>query len=145
MNAWTGPEFAIEDCQDIWKVSVPRLRDRVTEALGRLGGSGWPPDLEFLEVSLVPDAEIARIHGEFLGDPAPTDVITFGHGEIIVGVEVAAREARERGWPLERELLLYVIHGLLHLKGLDDGTPGEREEMTRAQEAILDAVWPLEP
>jgi len=53
--------------------------------------SGLLADVDALEVSLVSEDEIARIHGEFLDDPTPTDVITFDHGELIIGVEGSRR------------------------------------------------------
>ncbi len=100
-------------------------------------------ELEEVEISLISDASIAAVHGEFFEDPTPTDVITFPHGEILIGVETAAREAPRFGHEVERESLLYLIHGLLHLNGHDDREPEERETMHRLQESILNDVWPL--
>ena len=51
-------------------------------------------------------------------------------GEVVVGAEVARREARRYGWTPHDELLLYVVHGLLHLVGYDDAA-GRRAEMRR--------------
>jgi probable rRNA maturation factor len=98
--------------------------------------------LDEVEISLLDDPAIAAIHGDFLEDPTPTDVITFHHGEILVSVETAAREAETRGGPPLRETALYIIHGLLHLHGHTDADPGERRAMHAAQDRILDAVWP---
>lgn len=93
-------------------------------------------ELENIEVSLVSDRAIAKVHGEFLNDPTPTDVITFHHGEILVSAETAAREAVARKLPLEQELLLYIIHGMLHLRGHDDHEAGARRTMHRIQKQI---------
>jgi probable rRNA maturation factor len=142
------PELWIEDCQTSVAVDVPLLAERARRALGVLretspdGEPGFVTETEAVEISLVSDDEMARIHGEFLEDPTPTDVITFGHGELLVGAETAAREAAARGWPLERELLLYVVHGILHLQGFEDATDAGGTEMERVQERILAIVWP---
>ena len=102
-----------------------------------------------LSVTLTSDAEIATLHAEYLGVPGPTDVISFPLeddvgpetvlGEVVVSVDTAAREAAERGTSLERELLLYVIHGSLHLLGYDDQSEPERARMHARQEALLAA------
>src|SRR5436190_14746033 len=93
--------------------------------------------LEIIEISFVSDEAIAKVHGEFMGDPTPTDVITFQHGEIIISLDTAKRQAAENGELYEREVLRYMVHGLLHLAGWDDREETERVEMHRVQETIL--------
>ncbi|MFT4709272.1 MAG: putative rRNA maturation factor [Bacteroidia bacterium] len=115
-----------------------------------------------LSVVMVDDAEMIRIHDEYLGDPTPTDVITFDLneeqgdeqapdlpdelaallaeapvGELFVGVEMAERVARERGVSSERELALYVVHGVLHLCGFDDIQPADRAAMRVAEQVVM--------
>ena len=102
------------------------------------------PDLEEIEISFLDDAAIAGVHAQFMDDPAPTDVITFQHGEILISTETAIRQAGEGGHSPQRECALYMIHGLLHLNGHDDHSEAEFAEMKRIQEAILNQVWPLE-
>ena len=95
-----------------------------------------------LSVVFVADAEISRINRQFLGRRGPTDVISFpladGHdrltGEILISAETARREAALRRIPLQRELGLYVAHGILHLCGYDDTTPHKAKKM-REREA----------
>ncbi|NOY00239.1 MAG: rRNA maturation RNase YbeY [Verrucomicrobia bacterium] len=99
------------------------------------------PNLSEIEVNLVMDDKIAQLHDEFMGDPAPTDVITFHHGEIFISLETAEREGVKFGHSIEKEALLYLIHGMLHLNGHDDKTPDEREVMKSLQEQILAEVW----
>jgi len=67
----------------------------------------------------------------------PTDVITFDHGEIVIGAEVAIRQALDCGEGLEREVRRYMVHGLLHLHGYEDDTPDAAALMWAKQEAIL--------
>lgn len=98
------------------------------------------PQLSSVEVSLIGDEEIARVHGDFMGDPTPTDVITFHHGEILVSVDTAEREGPEHKNSIEEEVLLYLIHGLLHLNGHTDLVEPDREQMHSIQNEILRRV-----
>jgi probable rRNA maturation factor len=90
-----------------------------------------------ISVILVSDARISRIHKQFMNDPSPTDVITFQHGEIVISVETAKRQARQYGTTVVHELRLYLVHGLLHLCGFDDKTSLGAAEMKRVQERIV--------
>jgi probable rRNA maturation factor len=94
-------------------------------------------ELEEISAAIVSDRAIAGLHRTFMQIPGPTDVITFQHGEIVVSADTAAGCALEFGHTLETELLLYLIHGLLHLQGFDDHTDADRGVMTRLQETIL--------
>ncbi|MBN1418102.1 MAG: rRNA maturation RNase YbeY [Planctomycetes bacterium] len=95
-------------------------------------------------VSLVfaDDAMIRETNRKWLRRDRPTDVIAFPLegpedpilGEVMVSAETAAREALARGIPAERELLLYVVHGVLHVLGYEDGDSRSRRRM-RAREA----------
>lgn len=103
--------------------------------------------LRELSVVLVGDARMATLHQQFLNIPGPTDVLTFPFeadrrdrvisGEIIICTAEAVRSARRLGTAAEREVLLYAIHGLLHLHGLDDRTDAGFRTMHRTEDAIL--------
>jgi len=97
--------------------------------------------LATIEVALVDDGTSDRVHREFMDIEGATDVITFHHGEIVIGVEVAERQAADYEEPLARELLRYFVHGLLHLAGHEDEDPAEREAMEAAQEEIVARLW----
>ena len=109
-------------------------------------------DLE-LGVVVVDDAAIRRVNREFLAHDFETDVIAFDlrgggpgqDGEIYVSVDTAAREGADRGHGLRRELLLYCIHGTLHLLGYDDKRPAARRRMHARQEELLESVCPTPP
>lgn len=90
-------------------------------------------------VWLIADRRMALLHRKFLGLSRPTDVLTFQHGEIFISAETARRHARAFGNSLMRELKLYIVHGLLHLHGLNDQTPAEARAMKTTQEKILRA------
>ena len=95
---------------------------------------------EDIHVVFVSDARIAEIHRNFLSVDGPTDVITFRHGEIVISVETAERQANKFSTSFSRELELYFVHGLLHLAGLDDLTDDGFEKMAQAQEKIVEEV-----
>ena len=99
-------------------------------------------------VVLSEDADVAGVHEEFFGDPTPTDVMTFPMGgggtpgdpltgELMVGAEHAGRVAAELGRSVEEEVLLYVVHGCLHLCGHDDQDLEGRRRMRERERAIL--------
>ena len=110
----------------------------LTECLPRPAGAGGPlPRLGEVEVTLVSDATIARVHRDFMDIPGATDVITFGHGEIVISAETARANAAHYGRPLDEEIALYIVHGLLHLNGYEDKEPEAAARMHRLQEQIL--------
>ena len=116
-------------------------RKAVSEALQLGGESSVLQDIDEVEVSLVDDETIAEMHLQFMNIPGPTDVITFAHGEIHISVETAKRQSEEYANDFERELMLYVVHGLLHLAGYDDATERESNAMEELQSATLSKVW----
>jgi probable rRNA maturation factor len=103
-----------------------------------------------LSVTLLGDAEIARIAGRF-GRPArPTDVLAFAlregrgsaHrgaclGDVLISVDTAERQAHSRRRPLDLELRDLLIHGVLHLHGMDHETgPGDARRMRALEEHL---------
>lgn len=108
-------------------------------------GGGCPVlhELEEVEVALVSDRVIAQVHRRFMNIPGATDVITFEHGEIVVSVTTAQREALARMEPVSREALRYIVHGLLHLNGHEDAQKEEAAAMWQAQEEVMMRLWPL--
>jgi probable rRNA maturation factor len=92
---------------------------------------------EEIVVVFVSDARMQGIHREFMAVEGPTDVITFQHGEIVISVETAERQAKRFSTSFIRELRLYFVHGLLHLAGLDDTTEHGFKRMAAAQEQIV--------
>lgn len=121
---------------------VAFLRREVRRAVGLIGSQ-----IAELSIALVSDAEMSRLHRRFLGEDGPTDVLTFEldsdargdvtSGEIVICVPHARRVAAERGLRLRDELLLYAIHGLLHLSGHEDRTQRGFHRMHRIEDRIL--------
>ncbi len=98
-----------------------------------------------ISLAVVDDATIRRLHREFLDEDSPTDVMSFAleqsetslEGEVVVSAETAARTAPDYGWAAEDELLLYAIHGTLHLAGFDDTTDQCRADMRQQEQLVL--------
>lgn len=137
------PKASLFNRQKAHPVPLPWLRRVAKASLPACLAASRPREdavlatLAEIEITFVSDDEIARVHGEFLEDPTPTDVITFHHGEILISTETAARQATDHKHPFDHELALYVIHGLLHLAGWHDEEDAEAAEMARVQAGIL--------
>lgn len=135
----------IHDTCEIIRVDQERVSAAVAAALRHCGIMAGT-----IGIAVVDDKEIARIHESFLGDPSPTDVITFDlrddsasdtlEGEIVTSAETAKRIADAQGRDSFAELLLYVVHGCLHLAGYDDQQPADRIRMHETENAILTAL-----
>ena len=105
------------------------------------------PVLSDLSLALVGDRRMGQLHEQFMGIPGPTDVLTFPldtdsrgrvvTGEVVVCVPEALRQARARRVRVERELLLYALHGMLHLCGYDDRTTRDFRTMHETEDRIL--------
>lgn len=101
-----------------------------------------------LSVALVGDEEIRRLNGHYRSLDEPTDVLSFpveeplpsGRriiGDVIISVEKAARQARQRRRSLDDELEVLLVHGILHNLGYDHERSAEDEREMRAQERRL--------
>ena len=118
---------------------VRPLRSRLDRAL-KLLPRPLPPGVGAIDLVLVDRATMTQVHADFLGDPTETDVITFPYGEILVCPAVARDVALTLGHPVDEEVLLYALHGMLHLAGYDDKAPQDAREMAAAQEKLLREV-----
>lgn len=145
-------QITVQCRQTMIPVDTARLEQRLRRAL-----SDEQPMSAELTIVLVDDEEIHRLNREFLNHDWPTDVITFfdespempGNrptlrgsgrniaGELVVSVETAQREAVRHGWGIDDELLLYSVHGWLHLCGYDDLTDDERPQMRRREREVM--------
>jgi probable rRNA maturation factor len=100
-----------------------------------------------LGVVFVGDRRMIALHGQFMDLRTTTDVLTFPmqedgrgrmvSGEVYVCIAEARRQAKLRGIPVEHEVLLYALHGLLHLCGFDDRTEREHRKMHHKEDEIL--------
>lgn len=99
-----------------------------------------------LNLAVVDDGQISELHGQYLGIAGTTDVLTFDlrddpgqpvQGDIVVCMDEARRQAQDRGHDTRLELLLYAVHGLLHLLGEDDHDPADYEKMHKREDDLL--------
>ena len=140
-----GRAIHVHNRQRAVRFDLVWMRRVATLALAACEGEGITPgqaleSVEEVEVSILSDRAIAEVHMRFMNIAEPTDVITFEHGEIVIGAGTAARQAREYGQVLEHEFGLYVIHGILHLNGYDDLAEPAASQMKKTQTTILERV-----
>lgn len=96
---------------------------------------------------------MAALAGRFGREPRPTDVLAFsmlegpgaehrGHtlGDVVISLDTAARQAAEAGRPLAHELRDLLIHGVLHLLGLDHEEPADRRRMRELEAHVRDEL-----
>jgi probable rRNA maturation factor len=110
----------------------PRLRAFAQRLVEEVAGGGR------FRCLLTDDRELQRLNREFLGKDRPTDVLSFPEpgpdgflGEIAVSVERAAEQAREYGHSTDHEVCILMLHGVLHLLGMDHKR--DRGRMRRAE------------
>lgn len=134
VELFAEPELGLAQDEAAWRSAIWQLDEH----------SPWKAPSGELSVALLGDASHCQLHDEFLQDPTVTDVITFDGcadledgGEICLNVEQARREAAQRALPLGHELALYLVHGYLHLAGLNDHTPDEIAQMRKAEQDLL--------
>ena len=126
-------------------VRLPKIRKRDTTAwikavaaeYDRQGGDGGD--------MVVDDDKILEVNREYLGHDYYTDVITFDYdeddivsGDIVISLDTVRSNAALFGKTYEDELNRVIIHGILHLCGINDKGPGEREIMEAAENRALD-------
>lgn len=104
-----------------------------------------------VSVHFVDKESIGQLHAEYFSDPSPTDCISFPLdgpeveeqrvlGEVFVCPQVAAEYCAVHCGCVERETILYIVHGLLHCLGYDDIEDADRAEMRAAEARHLDAL-----
>jgi probable rRNA maturation factor len=136
------PKIAVQNLQRAIRVNVIDLERFAAKALASCLRIRRPKPTELrrlreIFVLLVSDRRMASLHRKFLQKPGPTDVLTFQHGEIFISAQTAQLHARCFGNSLQRELRLYVVHGLLHLHGFDDRAQAGARRMEKIQKKIL--------
>ena len=120
---------------------LPVQARRAAELAGVSGGE--------LNLTLVDDATMADLHERYKNVPGTTDVLTFDlrddpadplEGDVVLCVDEAVRQAAQRGHEPRLEVLLYAVHGLLHLLGEDDEDEAAAERMHRREDELLTAL-----
>lgn len=90
------------------------------------------------------DEKILEVNNEYLGHDYYTDIITFDYdegdvinGDLVISLDTVRTNAEKFSKPYEEELHRVIIHGILHLCGINDKGPGEREIMEAAENKAL--------
>ncbi len=127
---------AFDSIPDLDLDFVGRWLDRVGENHGRMIGE--------LSYMFCDDEKILHVNREFLQHDYYTDIITFDYcrgkllrGDMVISVDTVATNAEAVGATFDRELLRVIVHGLLHLCGINDKGPGEREIMESHEDSAL--------
>jgi probable rRNA maturation factor len=128
------------------KLVAPHLLERAAQVT--LQHQSVPQKAE-LTLVLSDDARLQELNRDYLGVDAPTDVLSFPAdqtdpetgapylGDILISLPRAEQQAAEAGHPLETEVQLLAVHGILHLLGYDHTEEGEKARMWAAQAQIL--------
>lgn len=121
--------IAITNAQRGVKLPLDLLRRAARALVGRRN----------LSIAFVTNAAIRKINKRFLGHDWATDVVSFPlggdlFGELVISAPYARAEASKRGISTDEELVRYVVHGILHLLGYDDGRPADKRRMWARQE-----------
>lgn len=108
-----------------------------------------------LEISLVDEAEMTRLHEEWMDEAGPTDVLSFPMdelrpnelsendevpvvlGDVVICPDVARKQGDTAGHGMQQELRILLVHGILHLLGFDHLEPEEEAEMFALQGKIV--------
>lgn len=130
----------IADEQEAHVVAYDRLITAVKQILGDAGYTAGE-----VSIAIVDDEAMHKLNRQYLQHDYPTDVLSFVLeedetrliGQLIVSADYAAREAPTFGWTTDDELLLYTVHGALHLVGYDDLEPALKAEMREQETAYL--------
>ncbi|MCC9601822.1 rRNA maturation RNase YbeY [Stieleria sp. JC731] len=133
-----------DDCVADWRDQLGLSNQRICDA-AKAAAAFRGFDQGQLGVLITDDASIHEINRDHLHHDYPTDVISFPYaatgdhleGELVVSIETAAENAKEYDSTTDVELLLYVIHGVLHIGGMDDHEDHDRQEMRDAERAVL--------
>ena len=129
----------IANLQKHYRIKSSNIKRAVKEVLRKEGRDAR------LSIVLVDNSRIKELNKQYFNSDEVTDVISFPlsnnknslSGEIIVSVETAVDTAGKRNISVEGEIVLYILHGILHLLGYDDGNEGDARVMHEEESKIL--------
>lgn len=125
-------------------VRMPKIKKRDTSAWIKAVAASYGRKVGEIGYLFVDDKKILEVNREYLGHDYYTDVITFDYdeddtvsGDIVISLDTVRSNAQLFGKTYEEELYRVIIHGILHLCGINDKGPGEREIMEAAENKAL--------
>lgn len=123
---------------------MPKIKKRDTSAWIKAVAASYGRKVGEIGYLFVDDEKILEVNREYLGHDYYTDVITFDYdeddtvsGDIVISLDTVRSNAQLFGKTYEEELYRVIIHGILHLCGINDKGPGEREIMEVAENKAL--------
>ncbi len=126
-------------------VKMPKIRKRDTSAWIKQIAASYGRKVGEVGYLFVDDEKILEVNNEYLGHDYYTDIITFDYdegdvinGDLVISLDTVKSNAELFGKPYEEELFRVIIHGILHLCGINDKGPGEREIMEAAENKALE-------
>ena len=125
-------------------VRMPKIRRRDITAWIKAVAKNYGKKVGEIGYLFVNDEKILEVNNEYLGHDYFTDIITFDYdegdtinGDLIISLDTVRSNAQLFGKTYEEELYRVIIHGILHLCGINDKGPGEREIMEREENKAL--------
>lgn len=125
-------------------VKMPAIRKRAVTAWIKAVAAAHGRRVGEVGYMFVSDERILEVNNEYLGHDYYTDIITFDYdegdiinGDIVISTDTVRSNAAQFGKEYEDELHRVIIHGILHLCGIDDKGPGEREVMEAEENKAL--------
>ena len=123
---------------------MPKIKKRDTSAWIKAVAASYGRKVGEIGYLFVDDEKILEVNREYLGHDYYTDVITFDYdeddtvsGDIVISLDTVRTNAEKFGKQYDDELHRVIIHGILHLCGINDKGPGEREIMEDAENKAL--------
>ena len=123
---------------------MPKIRQRDTTAWIRRVAATYGRKIGEVGYLFCDDEKILEVNREYLQHDYYTDIITFDYnegkqinGDLVISLDTVKSNAQLFNKPYEEELYRVIIHGILHLCGINDKGPGEREIMEAAENAAL--------
>ena len=125
-------------------VKMPKIKKRETTAWIRNVAATYGKKVGEVGYMFVNDEKILEVNREYLQHDYYTDIITFDYceddtlnGDLVISLDTIRTNAEQFGRPYDEELHRVIIHGILHLCGINDKGPGEREQMEAAENRAL--------
>ena len=123
---------------------MPNIKKRETTAWIKAVAADYGRRVVEIGYMFVDDEKILEVNREYLGHDYYTDIITFDYdegnrinGDLVISLDTVRTNAEQFGKTYDEELHRVIIHGILHLCGINDKGPGEREIMEAAENKAL--------
>ena len=126
-------------------IKMPKIKKREVTAWIKAVAASYGRKVGEIGYLFVDDEKILEVNNEYLGHNYYTDIITFDYdegdvinGDMVISLDTVRTNAEQFGKEYDEELYRVIIHGILHLCGIDDKGPGEREIMEAAETKALE-------